>query len=56
MNLFNLFRHEKDNLQKEIFLKNCMNFLAVQETYGTVKKGSGLMTCEFSDSVFLWKS
>jgi len=53
MNLFSLLRQEKDNLLKEIFLKNCMNFLATQETYGMVKKGCDLVTCEFSDSVFL---
>jgi len=52
MNLFSLLRHEKNNLQKEIFLKNCMNFLGIQETYGIMKKGCELVTCEFSDSVF----
>jgi len=48
-----LLRQEKNNLQKEIFLKNCMNFLAIQGTYGIVKKGCELVTCEFSDSVLL---
>jgi len=56
MNLFNLLRQKKDNLQKEIFLKNCMNLVAMQETYGMVKKGCELITCEFFESVFLWKS
>jgi len=27
-----LLRQEKDNLQKEIFLKNCMNLLAIKKT------------------------
>jgi len=33
-----LFKQEKDRLQKEIFLKNCMNLLAIAETYGIVKR------------------
>jgi len=40
-------------LQKEIFLKNCMNFLAIQETYGMVKKGCELVTCEFPFGFFM---
>jgi len=47
MNLFSLLRQEKDNLQKEIFLKSCMNFLAIQETYGMVKKGCELVIVLF---------
>jgi len=56
INLFSLLRQEKNSLQKEMFLKNCMNFLTTQETYGMVKKGCELVTYEFFDSVFLWES
>jgi len=32
-----------------------MNLVAIPETYGIVKKGCELVTCEFSETVFLWK-
>jgi len=31
-----------------------MNFLATQETYGMVKKGYELVTCEYFKSVFFY--
>jgi len=52
MNLLSLFKQEKDNLRKEIFLKNCINLVAITETYGIEKKGNELVTCGLSETVF----
>jgi len=37
INLFNLLKQVKANLQKEMSLKNWMNLLEMKETYGIVK-------------------